>query len=300
MTDAIATRRVLILANPKARGYAPRKIDAVRAALVRAGVATEVAQSLARGDIERIVYARGADFDVIAVHGGDGTINEAVAGLRRIAGEPPALAIIAGGTANVLAIETRAGRDAQTIAAAIQAGRTEPLYYGLANGRPFVLMASAGLDAAVVARTSPRLKSALGKWAYVAAAFTQKRRAKTPDLLVTAGEETFRCRLAICANSARYGGDYVIAPQTSAMRPGLALVAITDDRLIALLRIGWRMLRGRGLEGTGVRMFDVAEATLASAEETAAQVDGDPFGTTPLQARAAEAPVKLIVCGQAA
>lgn len=295
--DTIATRRVLIVANPKARGYAPRKIDAIRESLARKDVAVECARSEARGDIEAIVAARGADFDVIAAHGGDGTINEAVAGLRAIAGDQPALAIIAGGTANVLAIETRAGRDAATIAAAIVAGRTEPLYYGLANGRPFVLMASAGLDAAVVARASPRLKSALGKWAYVAAAFAQKRRAKTPDIIVTAGEETLRCRLAICSNTTRYGGNYVIAPQTSATMPGLALVAVADDGLISLLRIGWRMMRGRGLGGAGVRILDVTEATLASASATAAQVDGDPFGVTPVRATVAEAPVRLIVCG---
>jgi len=295
--DAVATRRVLIVANPKARGYAPRKLEEIRAALLRDGVAVDLMQSQARGDIERLVADIGAGFDVIAVHGGDGTINEAVAGLRAIAGVRPALTIIAGGTANVLAIETRAGRDADAIAAAIRAGRTEPLYYGLANGRPFVLMASAGLDAAVVARTSPRLKSVLGKWAYVAAAFAQKRRARTPDLVVTTPDETLHCRLAICANAARYGGDYVIAPQTSATRPGLALVAVTDDSLAALLRIGWRMLSGRGLAGAGVRVLEVVEATVTAAQETAAQVDGDPFGMTPVRAVCAEAPVRLIVNG---
>ncbi|MCB1541941.1 MAG: diacylglycerol kinase family lipid kinase [Rhodoblastus sp.] len=298
MNDTPASvRRVLIVANPKARGYAPRKIEAIRAALARDGVAVDLTLSQARGDIERIVAEIGAGFEVIAVHGGDGTINEAVAGLRAVEGQQPALAIIAGGTANVLAIETRAGREAGAIAAAIRAGQTAPLYYGLANDRPFVLMASAGLDAAVVARTSPRLKRALGKWAYVASAFALKRRAKTPDLIVTTDKEKLRCRLAICANAARYGGDYVIAPQTSASRPGLALVVVTDDGLLALLRIGWRMLSGRGLDGAGVRIVDVSEATLAAADATAAQVDGDPFGVTPVHARCAEAPVRLIVSG---
>ncbi len=290
-------RRVLIVANPKARGYAPRKIAGVRDALARHGVAVDSMLSQSRGDIERIVADLGAGFDVVAVHGGDGTINEAIAGLRAIDGACPALAIVAGGTANVLALETRAARDAEAIAAAIRAGRTEPLYYGLANGRPFVLMASAGLDAAVVARTSPRLKSAIGKWAYVVSALVLKRRARTPDLIVTTADDELRCRLAICANAARYGGDYVIAPQTSATRPGLALVAVTDDSLGALLRIGWRMLSGRGLAGAGVRIFDVSEATLSAAAATAAQVDGDPFGVTPVRATAAEAPIRLIVCG---
>ena len=298
----VTTRRVLIVANPKARGYAPRKLAAIRDALARDGVAVDLMQSQARGDIERIVADIGAGFDVIAVHGGDGTINEAIAGLRTISGAQPALAIIAGGTANVLASETRAARDADAIAAAIRSGRTTPLYYGLANGRPFVLMASAGLDAAVVARTSPRLKRALGKWAYVAAAVAQKRRANTPDLVVTTNKEELRCRLAICANAARYGGDYVIAPQTCATRPGLALVVVTDDSLLALLRIGWRMLSGGGLNGAGVRILDVSEVTLAvaqgnEAQEAAAQVDGDPFGVTPVRAVCAEAPVRLVVAG---
>ncbi|MFT4098858.1 MAG: diacylglycerol kinase family protein [Rhodoblastus sp.] len=298
MSDArIAMRRVLIVANPKARGYAPRKIAAIGDALVRDGLAVDSMISQSRGDIERIVADIGAGFDVIAVHGGDGTINEAVAGLRAIDGACPALAIVAGGTANVLALETRAARDAETIAAAIRAGRTEPLYYGLANGRPFVLMASAGLDAAVVARASPRLKSALGKWAYVVAAFAQKGRTRTPDLIVTTAAGELRCRLAICANAARYGGDYIIAPQTAATRPGLALVALTDDSLGALLRIGWRLLSGRGLEGPGVRIFEVAEATMSAAAATAAQVDGDPFGVTPVRAIAAEAPILLVKGG---
>ena len=298
----VTTRRVLIVANPKARGHAPRKLAAIRDALARDGVAVDLMQSQARGDIERIVADIGSNFDVIAVHGGDGTINEAIAGLRTIPAPQPALAIIAGGTANVLASETRAARDADAIAAAIRSGHTTPLYYGLANGRPFVLMASAGLDAAVVARTSPRLKRALGKWAYVASAFALKRRAKTPDLIVTTDKEKLRCRLAICANAARYGGDYVIAPQTCATRPGLALVVVTDDSLLALLRIGWRMLSGRGLDGAGVRILDVSEATLAvaqgnEAQEAAAQVDGDPFGVTPVRAVCAEAPVRLVVAG---
>ncbi|MCC2107289.1 MAG: diacylglycerol kinase family lipid kinase, partial [Hyphomicrobiales bacterium] len=295
----VTTRRVLIVANPKARGYAPRKLAAIRDALARDGVAVDLMQSQARGDIERIVADIGSNFDVIAVHGGDGTINEAIAGLRTIPAPQPALAIIAGGTANVLASETRAARDANAIAAAIRSGRTTPLYYGLANGRPFVLMASAGLDAAVVARASPRLKRALGKWAYVASAFALKRRTNTPDLIVTTNKEELRCRLAICANAARYGGDYVIAPRTCATRPGLALVVVTDDSLLALLRIGWRMLSGRGLDGAGVRILDVSEATLAvaqgnEAQEAAAQVDGDPFGVTPVRAVCAEAPVRLV------
>jgi len=62
------------------------------------------------------------------------------------------------------------------------------------------------------------------------------------------------------------------------------------------------MLSGRGLDGAGVRILDVSEATLSvaqgnAAQEAAAQVDGDPFGVTPVRAVCAEAPVRLVVAG---
>ncbi|MFV0280460.1 MAG: diacylglycerol/lipid kinase family protein [Rhodoblastus sp.] len=298
----ISVRRVLIVANPQARRYAPRKIAAIAAALARKNceVAQEISQ--ARGDIERIVAARGAGFDAIAAHGGDGTINETLSGLRAICGAQPALALIPGGTINVLAIETGAARGAHEIAETIAAGRIAPLHYGLANGRPFVLMASAGLDATVVAATSPRLKARLGGLAYLATAVAHTFGARTPDIRVTAGGETIRCRLAICANAARYGGNFLIAPQTGATRPGLALALVADDGFFALLRIGARMLGGRGISGAGVRVIEVNQARLEAegatgGPEVAVQIDGDPFGTTPVEAVCADAPVRLIVKG---
>lgn len=295
--ETIEVRRVLVVANPQARGYAPRKLAAIRTELERSGVDVSLEHSAARGDIERIVADRGGDFDVVAIHGGDGTINEALAGLRSLSGKRPALAIVAGGTANVLAIETGAGFDARSVARAILAGRVTPLHYGLVNGRPFVLMASAGLDAAVVRHTPPRLKAVLGKWAYVAAAFALKREKPTPDLLVTTQGETIRCRLAICANSARYGGDYVIAPETSATRAGLQLVLVTDDSVAALLRLGRRMMTGKPLAGAGVRTLPAQSATIAADAAAPAQVDGDAFGQTPLAVTAAPEPVRMIVGG---
>ena len=43
MDEPVATRRVLIVANPKARGYAPGKIEAVRDALSRWKIEVECA-----------------------------------------------------------------------------------------------------------------------------------------------------------------------------------------------------------------------------------------------------------------
>jgi len=106
--------------------------------------------------------------DRIAVAGGDGTI----APVAELAGRLDVpLAVIAAGTANDFARTNRLPLD-RLEAAALAAGGTElrPLELGrLADGRPFVNVASAGL-ASVAARRAQPLKSRLGPLAYAVGA----------------------------------------------------------------------------------------------------------------------------------
>ena len=125
--ETIEVRHVLIVANPKAGGFSESTLAAIEAEFVRNFVNVETRRSAKRGDIRQTVAAIGGAFDVVAVHGGDGSINEAVAGLRQIAGRRPALALIAGGTANVLALETETGFASRRIAQDIMEGRTTPV-----------------------------------------------------------------------------------------------------------------------------------------------------------------------------
>jgi len=294
----IDVRRVLIVANPKAGGFCEATLATIEAALFRNAVHVETRRSGKAGDIRETVAGIGDAFDVVAVHGGDGSINEAVSGLRQLQGRRPALAIIAGGTANVLALETGASLVSSDIARDIMDGRTTPLHYGLANGRPFVLMASAGLDAAVVHRTSHRLKAVIGKWAYIAAAVAEKLGTRGPDLAVKIVGRTIVCRIAICANTSRYGGDFVIAPETHATRAGLRLVLVRDDSLLGPLRIGWRLLIRRHLDDPGLCILGSDEVEIEAVPPAPAQLDGDPFGSTPLRITIAHTPLKLIAARQ--
>ncbi len=102
--------------------------------------------------------------DRIAVAGGDGTI----APVAELAGRLDVpLAVIAAGTANDFARANRLPLD-RLAAAALAANGTElrPRELGrLADGRPFVNVASAGL-ASVAARRAQPLKSRLGPLAY--------------------------------------------------------------------------------------------------------------------------------------
>ena len=114
---------------------------------------------------------------VLAVAGGDGTINEAVNGLIAAAGTaqaaPLPLAIVPLGTANVLAREIGQAISSGAAAETALRGQARQVYLGQANGRCFTIMAGVVFDAHVVANVSLGLKRRIGKLAYVWEALRQ-------------------------------------------------------------------------------------------------------------------------------
>ncbi len=119
------------------------------------------------GALAREHVAQGADLIVVA--GGDGTINEAAEGM---VGSDVPLAILPGGTANVLAMETKLGGNLERVARRL--GELKPRRISLGHltcdggrvSRYFLLMAGIGLDAHVVYKVRPGLKAKTGTFAY--------------------------------------------------------------------------------------------------------------------------------------
>lgn len=101
--DTLGDMRALLLINPKATSANRRTRDVLIRAL-GAAIDLSVEETGYRGHATVLAAtAREKGFDVIAVLGGDGTVNEAVNGM--ITGERarPSLAVIPGGSANVFA-----------------------------------------------------------------------------------------------------------------------------------------------------------------------------------------------------
>src|SRR3954454_8864581 len=117
-------RAVLVIRNPMAGRRRRRLVDDVVQRVRSAGWAVDVIDTLAVGDARRLAEACDAGrYGVIAVAGGDGTINEVVNGLARRCDTAPPLAIVPLGTANVLAHELGIDSRAVTIAEPIMSGR---------------------------------------------------------------------------------------------------------------------------------------------------------------------------------
>src|SRR5688572_16073193 len=102
-------RRSLLVVNPSATTTTPRTRDVLIAALSR-DLDVEVVTTQGRGHATEVAHKASADgVDLVIALGGDGTINEVVNGLladapeHRPADSVPALGIVPGGSANVLA-----------------------------------------------------------------------------------------------------------------------------------------------------------------------------------------------------
>jgi diacylglycerol kinase family enzyme len=164
--------RVVLIANPHASRFSGRQRDRVAAALAAAHK-VEMFQTTHPGQaavLTRRAVADGAE--VVAVLGGDGTVNEVVNGL----GDAVAmLGLLGGGRTNVLArglgLPADPDRAAARLLELLAAGARRRLSLGTADGRRFALNAGLGLDGAIVREVErrQRAKQLYGDRAYVAA-----------------------------------------------------------------------------------------------------------------------------------
>src|ERR1700685_385315 len=161
-------KRAAIIYNPVARGLSRRRHMLQRSTelLSRQGIQTTLVETTAPGSASGQTRRQiDAGCDLIVAAGGDGTINEVANGMLH-SGVP--LAILPGGTANVLAREMRLPIHQERAAAQIADLQPSRIAVGGvridgSEHRCFVCMAGAGLDAQIVARVNPALKEVAGK-----------------------------------------------------------------------------------------------------------------------------------------
>jgi diacylglycerol kinase family enzyme len=300
-----SNRAVLLILNPTAgrrrRGLVNEVVRRVRAL----GWTVDLVETAAAGDARRIAETcDAARYAVIAVAGGDGTINEVVNGLagRTVAG--PALGIVPLGTANVLAHELGLGFSAAALAQTLTAGREILMQPGEASGagrtRQFSLMAGAGFDAKVVAGVSAPLKRRLGRAAYVWRSLVEARRYRPVRYAVEIDRVRHEASSVIVTHGRLYAGPYVVAPDAALGKPLLHVCLFERWGRSQTLRFGLALLLGRLPRTSGYRVIaghDIRVSVLSDAGEERrqpVQIDGDDALTLPVSIALAEGAVRLL------
>jgi diacylglycerol kinase (ATP) len=281
-------RPAVLIYNPAAGSGRQRALlDALGQALRAGGFATHAIATRGPGDATRLAAAaREEGAEAVFVLGGDGTVREAAAAL--LGGEVP-LAILPGGTTNVLAHAL--GVPASPLAAA-RAHATSPvrrLDVGLCAGLPFLMMASAGFDAFVLGRLDPQLKRRLGRAGIALQGLRELARYAWPRLELTVDGAPREASFAAVANIPYYAGRYRLIPGARCDDRCLDLVTFSGDGYLDTLSFALDLARGRHLERADVTVSPIAEVVIHGPPGAHVQIDGDLCGEpVPVTIRLAE------------
>jgi len=245
-------------------------------------------------DIVRGFLGRG--IDLVAVCGGDGTISEAACGL--IGSDVP-LAILPGGTSNVLALELGIPRALGRAEALLRDGTPESIRFGHADGRPFLLWAGAGFDARVMANISLTWKRRFGRAGILPTALSQFLRYEFPRLEISIDGAPHAAAFAVVCRARHYAGNWVIAPRADLKNDSFEVVLFSHRNRRRLLHFFQQIVAGRsGHPENGLaRVLRGREVGIRSLESypVEVQVDGDSILTTPLTCRLGPETVNILV-----
>jgi diacylglycerol kinase (ATP) len=196
-------RRALLIVNSKSRNGAAQ-LSLVRERLEAYGIEPVHKECGSREELAPLIAEQGADVDLVAVGGGDGTLNAAAQGV--IARGLP-LGILPLGTANDLARTLDIPTDLDAAARIIAEGHTRRIDLGLVNDQPFFNVASIGLSAELAQELTREMKRRWGRLGYGIAALKVLARAKPFRARITSTEGTARVRtLQIAVGNGRYYG----------------------------------------------------------------------------------------------
>jgi YegS/Rv2252/BmrU family lipid kinase len=232
--------------------------------------------------------------EAVILCAGDGTVREAIDGLADT-GVP--LGVIPWGTGNVLARHLGLPLDPRRACRAIANASVREVDLGEANGKRFVLHASAGGGAEVVRRLPPGRKRRWGQPAFVWTALGVVARRMQWDVEVEGDEDAWEGRAwdVIVGNAAAFAWKLRATPH-----------ALMDDGVLDVCILKWtspwRLLwtAFKGLFGMPVRADEVvtfrSRHVLVRAEPAApVQADGDVIGETPVEIRVLPRALRLMV-----
>lgn len=286
--------RVLVIANPATRRDIRRIIATLRRAAPE-GVSIDVRISTRAGEARELALAHAGGARLLVAVGGDGTVADvAVAAIEHSV----PLAILPGGSTNIIAREMRIPTDPAAGAALIFGRhRLRRIDAGAAGERIFLHMVGAGFDSRFFARSNQELKRKVGWLAYLpAAARTMLDRPFDARVTVDGAEVRAISPMVLVAN-----GPSVIHPALTIAQD----VSTSDgvfDVFIVTARTGpqkagvlGRMARKRIDESPHVIRLRGKEIEIATEPPLPVQFDGDVGGETPVRLRMLPGALQVVV-----
>jgi diacylglycerol kinase family enzyme len=283
-----------LIYNPNAgRRRHARTIEGIKAAL---SGAYDLSVAPTGGPEEAIALAREAaargDAAVFA-WGGDGTIREVVEG---ILGSPVMLGVLPGGTFNVVALAVGVPRNPVEAAAALASATPGARDVGLIEKTPFLMQATAGLDAFVMHHARADMKARFGMAGVVVDALRVFSRYRFRPFEVEVDGQVFLVTGAAFVNMTEYAGKYHFVPG-GGWDDGVGHALLYTGRThLQALRFAASLAFGRHHLRPEVSIRRASAMTIRPGPSLYLQTDGDPWlGRLPATCRLSPDRIQVLI-----
>src|SRR6267154_567360 len=302
-------KNALLIHNPNAGGGGKgrrRTLDAARHIFAARGIDSELAETTGPGHATEIAHRAATERrGLVIACGGDGTLNEVINGLAAHKnGHRVPMALLPGGTANVLAKELGLPWDIPGAAERLMHGEIKEIALGLATPieeparkRYFLSVAGAGPDGMIVYSIDLDLKARLGILAYWWQGAREVFRYTFPHFRIVTGERELDVSLVVVGRTKHYGGPFRITDKADLYADEFEIMGLTTQsgfRYLSYLPTLW-LGKLRGREGVHYWKASNIVCEPLGSHPVYAQVDGEPLARLPVEFKIVPRALRLLV-----
>ncbi len=271
-------KKLLLIVNSRAgRNKSRSPLFDAMSVFSEAGYLISVHKTTAPQDATETVARVGGQYDLIVAAGGDGTLNETIAGLMQLE-NPPLLGYLPQGSTNDFAASLQLSNNPVTAAISIVRSLPRALDIGQWNERSFVYVASFGAFAKSSYSAPQSAKNALGHFAYILEGMKDLDSLRPYRLRITAdgeqldGEYLFG---AVC-NSTSIGGLMKLDPERVVLDDGkFELLLIPNPKTPADLQNLVLALLNQQYDSQGLVFRHVSSIHVETDEQIPWSLDGE-------------------------
>ena len=297
MSSNAPPKKLMVIINPAA-GVDRPILGFLNAAMNRVGIEWDVRITHKANDARRLAKeAAKSGWDIVAAHGGDGTVTEVADGLR---GTDVPLAIFPGGTGNAMSGELGIPVDLEASVRLVADGLYDirTIDMAMAGAQSFILRVGIGFEADMT-KIDQDLKNRFGALAYAYSALNELRTLTTARYKIIVDGQTEEVEGISCmvANSGNMSTGGLRLSQKIDVADGLLDVLVfTNANLLTLVNITAAMLSGAdSTEQPQIMHRQGKEITVEADPPQSISIDGEQMEPMTIKAHVLPQSVKVVV-----
>jgi len=277
-------KRARIIYNPTSGRELFRKhLPEVLEKLEKAGYETSCHATTCEGDaVEAAKYAVERGFDLVIAAGGDGTLNEVVAGISKFE-KRPKVGLIPMGTTNDFARALRIPRDIDKAVNIILADESIPVDVGVVNDRYFINIAGGGKMTELTYDVPSKLKTVLGQLAYYLKGIEMLPSIRASRVRIEYDGEVFddEAMMFLVGLTNSVGGFEKLAPNSSINDGKFTLLILKKCNIAEFIRLATLAIGGNHLEDPLVIYKKASHINVTAEDHVQLNLDGEYGGNVP-------------------